>query len=171
MPISCLNLELATAVFQPENIIHDALLAVGHKPDKSDGLILRIGAQFDDEAVKSFVLASRDHPNSLAVRFCNGKGIKRSFSTLYLRLEALLHPVTATATTDGKRVSVHAYSFPSQTTACIFASRQKVSSIGTKNSPSRMLAFSSPSQLSFLSRAFSTGGRQSGRFGLPTFHA
>ena len=58
LPISCLNLELATAVFQAENIIHDALLAVGHKPDETDGLILRIGAQFDDEAVKSIVLAS-----------------------------------------------------------------------------------------------------------------
>mgnify|MGYP006920873349 CR=1 FL=1 len=57
-PMACLDLILATAVFQAENIIHDALLAVGHKPDESDGLILRIGAQFDDEAVKSFVLAS-----------------------------------------------------------------------------------------------------------------
>lgn len=58
LPIAYLNLELAIAVFQAENIIHDALLAVGHKSDESDGLILCIGAQFDDEAVKSFVLAS-----------------------------------------------------------------------------------------------------------------
>jgi len=43
--VACLNLVLATAVFQTEYIIHDALLAVGHKPDETDGLILRIGAQ------------------------------------------------------------------------------------------------------------------------------
>lgn len=58
LPISCLNLELATAVFQTENIIHDALLAVGHKPDETDGLILRIGVQVDDETVKSLPLTS-----------------------------------------------------------------------------------------------------------------
>lgn len=51
--VACLNLVLATAVFQTEYIIHDALLAVGHKPDETDGLILRIGAQVDDETVKS----------------------------------------------------------------------------------------------------------------------
>lgn len=56
--VACLNLVLATAVFQTEYIIHDALLAVGHKPDETDGLILRIGAQLDDEAVKSLPLAS-----------------------------------------------------------------------------------------------------------------
>lgn len=39
--VACLNLVLATAVFQTEYIIHDALLAVGHKPDETDGLILR----------------------------------------------------------------------------------------------------------------------------------
>ena len=57
-PMACLNLILATAVFQTEYIIHDALLAVGHKPDESDGLILRIGAQVDDETVKSLPLCS-----------------------------------------------------------------------------------------------------------------
>lgn len=56
--VACLNLVLATAVFQTEYIIHDALLAVGHKPDETDGLILRIGAQVDDETVKSLPLAS-----------------------------------------------------------------------------------------------------------------
>lgn len=116
--MACLNLVLATAVFQTEYIIHDAILAVGHKPDETDGLILSIGAQVDDETVKSLPLASLDHPTFLAVRFCNGKGIKCSLSTLYLRFEALLHPVTATATTDGKRVSVHVCSFPSRTAAC-----------------------------------------------------
>ena len=58
MPIAYLNLVLTTAVFQTENIIHDALLAVGHKPDETDGLIIRIGAQVDDETVKSLPLAS-----------------------------------------------------------------------------------------------------------------
>ena len=58
MPIAYLNLELAITVFQAENIIHDALLAVSHKPDETDGLILRIGAQVDDETVKSLPLAS-----------------------------------------------------------------------------------------------------------------
>lgn len=38
--------------------IHDAILAVGHKPDETDGLILSIGAQVDDETVKSLPLAS-----------------------------------------------------------------------------------------------------------------
>lgn len=57
-PMACLNLILATAVFQTEYIIHDAILAVGHKPDKTDGLILSIGAQVDDETVKSLPLAS-----------------------------------------------------------------------------------------------------------------
>lgn len=47
--MACLNLILATAVFQTEYIIHDAILAVGHKPDETDGLILSIGAQVDDE--------------------------------------------------------------------------------------------------------------------------
>lgn len=56
--VACLNLVLATAVFQTEYIIHDALLAVGHKPDETDGLILRIGAQVDDETVKSLPLPS-----------------------------------------------------------------------------------------------------------------
>lgn len=37
--MACLNLILATAVFQTEYIIHDAILAVGHKPDETDGLI------------------------------------------------------------------------------------------------------------------------------------
>lgn len=57
-PMACLNLVLATAVFQTEYIIHDAILAVGHKPDETDGLILSIGAQVDDETVKSLPLAS-----------------------------------------------------------------------------------------------------------------
>lgn len=56
--MACLNLILATAVFQTEYIIHDAILAVGHKPDETDGLILSIGAQVDDETVKSLPLAS-----------------------------------------------------------------------------------------------------------------
>lgn len=43
--MACLNLILATAVFQTEYIIHDAILAVGHKPDETDGLILSIGAR------------------------------------------------------------------------------------------------------------------------------
>lgn len=34
--MACLNLVLATAVFQTEYIIHDAILAVGHKPDETD---------------------------------------------------------------------------------------------------------------------------------------
>ena len=51
--MACLNLILATAVFQTEYIIHDAILAVGHKPDETDGLILSIGAQVDDETVPS----------------------------------------------------------------------------------------------------------------------
>lgn len=57
-PMACLNLILATAVFQTEYIIHDAILAVGHKPDETDGLILSIGSQVDDETVKSLPLAS-----------------------------------------------------------------------------------------------------------------
>ena len=56
--MACLNLVLATAVFQTEYIIHDAILAVGHKPDETDGLILSIGSQVDDETVKSLPLAS-----------------------------------------------------------------------------------------------------------------
>ena len=56
--MACLNLILATAVFQTEYIIHDAILAVGHKPDETDGLILSIGAKVDDETVKSLPLAS-----------------------------------------------------------------------------------------------------------------
>ena len=50
--MACLNLVLATAVFQTEYIIHDAILAVGHKPDETDGLILSIGAQVDDETIQ-----------------------------------------------------------------------------------------------------------------------
>lgn len=37
--MACLNLVLATAVFQTEYIIHDAILAVGHKPDETDGFL------------------------------------------------------------------------------------------------------------------------------------
>lgn len=77
----------------------------------SDAMVVRDYGM--DEFVDEFCDGMKP---SAAIRAYNS--CKRSFSTLYLRFEALLHPVTATATTDGKRVSVHVCSFPSRTAAC-----------------------------------------------------